>query len=350
MKKILSIAASLAALSLLALSCSPSQNDEPVSPVSYYVLNNGSWGQNNAGIGLYSTESETCTEDAFSKVNSKALGDLGQDMIEFRDHYYIAVNGSQIIYVTDRNLNIVAEVRASLDDGDTYLSPRYFTCDEYYVYVTYYEGYLGRINPDTYDVRTTEVGPNPEGLAYCNGEIFVANSGGYLYPTYNNTISVVNTGSMKEVGTITVNTNPCVVKCSGSTVFVFSYGDYGSIPSKVQYFKTDDLSNVQTLDYDSPSAIDVCDGTLYVMCGGYDSNWNPLPGTIYSYDISAGRKTGTVASDITDAYSLSVTDEYVWAGASDYVTNGDMYCFDRQTGELVSKFDTKGLNPIKVVE
>ena len=352
MKRILSVLSFGALLCALTVSCTKPESKNPIEPVptGYYILNNGSYGANNSNVAVYDVETKTLTGDVFANVNGKGLGDTAQDILVDGDDVYIAVNVSQIIFVTDKDLKIKKEIVATLADG-TKLSPRYFAKGSNgKIYVTYYEGYLGEITPSDYSVRTTATGPNPEGCAYVNGKIFVSNSGGYLYPTYNNTVSVVDATSFVESSTVTVNTNPATMKAYGDNIYILSLGDYGATPAKVQCLNASTLK-VTDLDYTSPSAIALSDDTLYVMCGGYDENWNPLPGTVYKHNALTNTAEGTFVTDGTalpQAYSLAATSEYVWVGCSDYKNNGTMYVFtpDGKLFDAIS--DTEGLNPITV--
>lgn len=313
------------------------------------ILNNGAWGANNASVSIYDLDSKHLTPGVFFAANKMSLGDLGQDMLVDGDNVYIAVNGSKTIFVTDRRFKIRCQITAQV--GDMLLSPRYLTKGGDKIYVTYYEGYLGEINPsEGYIIRTTAVGPNPEGVAYAGGKIYVANSGGYL-PGYNNTVSVVDAQSFTETSTITVNVNPAAVIASkdGAYVYVSSFGDYFMIPSKLEAIKVADGS-VSDCGYESVSAVAYGkDDRIYVLCGGYDEAWNPLPGTIYTHDAASNGKLGRFTdTSIPNAYSISadVNSGYVFAGSSDYVNTGDMYVFDAQ-GSLVATFDTEGINPQK---
>ena len=340
----------IAIICFVAVSCDRHNNEEQVFNTGAYVLNNGAWGENNASISRYDPEAKTMTARAFQKANGSPLGDLGQDIIPFGEKLFIAVNGSKTVFETDRDLKILGTITATADGNQ--LSPRYLCSGGGKVYVTYYEGYLGEIDPATSSARVTPVGPNPEGVVYYGGKIYVANSGGYLYPTYNNTVSVVDAATFKETSTITVNVNPSGMALVDKSIFVYSFGNYADVQPKVQ--KIDPAtSKVTDLGYSSPSGIAACDSYLYVLCGGYDENWNPLPGTVYKYDVAAGKDLGNFVTDGTqmpNAYSISYSKGHVWVGCSDYKTNGDVYLFDVYTGKQIDKFDSQGINPIKVIE
>ena len=349
MKRFFGIAL-IAITGIVAASCNGHHEGEEILNTGAYVLNNGAWGENNATISRYDPTTKAVSPRAFQTANGAGLGDLGQDIITLGKKMFIAVNGSKTIFVTDRDLTILSTITATADGNQ--LSPRYLCSGGGKVYVTYYEGYLGEIDPETYSVRTTAIGPNPDGLVYYDGKIYTANSGGYLYPAYNNTVSVVDAASFNETSTITVNVNPSGMALVEKTIFVYSFGNYADVQPKVQ--KIDPAtSKVTDLSYASPSGIAVCDSYLYVLCGGYDENWNPLPGTVYKYDVAAGKDLGNFVTDGTtmpNAYSISYTKGHLWVGCSDYKTNGDVYLFDVYTGKQIDKFDSQGINPIKVVE
>ena len=337
-------------LSLALCSCDNSSKED-ITPVrsGTYILNNGNWGSNDSNIGIYNPSDKSFTADAFKSANGQNLGDLGQDIIGAGDDIYVAVNGSQTIFVTDTDLKIKQQINA--DKDGTRLSPRYLAASGSKVYVTYYEGYVGEIASD-YSVKLCTVGPNPEGAAVAGGNLYVANSGGMAYPAYNNTVSVVSTSTFTETSTIEVNLNPAKVEASsdGAYVYVSSFGNYADVPAKLQVITTSN-GHVADLEYSSVSAIAKGkDDILYILCGGYDENWNPLPGTVYKHDMKTNKALGAFVTDGTtlpDAYSISATsDGYVYVGCSDYVTTGDVYVFNSE-GRLHDKFDSQGMNPIK---
>lgn len=180
----------------------------------------------------------------------------------------------------------------------------------------------------------------------------MANSGGMAYPAYNNTVPVVSTSTFTETSVIEVNINPAKAEASsdGEYVYVSSYGNYADVPAKLQAISTS-KGEVTDLEYDSVSAIAKGkNDILYILCGGYDENWNPLPGTVYKHDMKTNKALGTFVTDettIPDAYSISVSsDGYVYVGCSDYTNTGDVYVFTPE-GKLHDMFDSQGLNPLK---
>lgn len=342
----------VAAAVVFAVSCAKDGKPSQDANTGVYVLNNGSFGKNNANICRYDVASGKVSADAFALANDGlGLGDTAQDIIAVGDEIYISVNVSQVIFVTDRDLKVKKTI--TVEAGGNILSPRYLCYAGGKVYVTYYEGFLGEINPSDHSVSITPVGPNPDMLAFHDGKIYTADSGGYL-ETPNNSISVVDVATFKRTGEIAVNNNPTAMAVSAGKLFVFSFGIYGVSPAKLQAI---DLSaakpEAKDLDYSDVTGIAARGNTLYVLCSGHDENWTPLPAKVYKYDAAAGKKDGEFVTDgtvIPQGYSISVSDNYLWVGNSDYVNNGDVYAFDLSSGKLVAKFDCGGLNPLKVIE
>ena len=155
-----------------------------------------------------------------------------------------------------------------------------------------------------------------------------------------------------KVSSIEVSVNPAKVEASsdGKYLYVSSFGNYADVPSKLQVVELASGA-VKDLDYSSVSAIAKGrNDVLYILCGGYDENWNPLPGTIYCHDMARNIPLGAFVTDGTvlpKAYSISAaSDGYIYVGCSDYVTTGDVYVLTPE-GRLHDKFDSQGLNPIR---
>lgn len=340
----------VAALALASCTSDDPEVDEPIDPVlcnDVLILNNGNWGANDANILGYNLETGVASPLLFQKTNGVALGDLGQDVVAAPNgDLYIAVNGSQAVFVTDKSLRVKQMIIATIK-GEK-LSPRYLAVAGDKVYVTYYEGYLGQISMKDFSVLTTPVGNSPEGLACVGDHIYVANSGGALYPDYDNTISVVDAKSFKEVEKIEVNLNPQMIVASsdGAALYVNSFGNYADVPARLQRISVAGR-DVTDLEYTDVKAI--CAGpadVLYVATGAYNDLWQ-VTGYVNRHDMKSNTPMGLLFDEpVVNFYSLSYSQGFVFVGASDYQTNGDVYIYDEQ-GSRLAKFDAQGLNPQK---
>ena len=147
-----------------------SKVDLPESRV--YILNEGTKGQNNAGIAFYDPNKKVATlNDIFYKQNSSKLGDTGQDIITYKNNIYVSVNGSN--YITMLNSAGVLQKSLYLSaSGDNELTGgvRYLAAEDGYIYASLYGGVVLKINANTLtiDSKIKGLGNNLEGVTICN--------------------------------------------------------------------------------------------------------------------------------------------------------------------------------------
>lgn len=229
--------------------------------------------------------------------------------------------------------------------------PRYFAACDGKVFVSYYDGYIARIDTATLEVDAmVKVGRNPEQLAVCNGYLYVANSGGMDLNTAlgcDNTVSVVNLSTFTEVEKIEVVCNPAVVVACGDDVYVASYGNYNDVPGMLQCISPD--GTVAVVE-ECPNMTEFCysAGRLYGFFSSYDADWNKTT-TYLSYDVESGEVDSPWIKEpsLPVPYKVSAAGEYVCVTSSDYINDGDAYLYNTE-GLLVGRIST-GLNPVKVV-
>ncbi|MDR2679314.1 MAG: hypothetical protein LBC47_00735 [Tannerella sp.] len=320
--------------------------EDPVEPSEYiYVLNSGNSGSNNASLSMYDVTEGTVTKDIFEVRNGRRLGDTGQDMVLYGSKMYIAVYGESTIEVTDLDAKSIKQI-------DTEGQPRCFAVDGGKVYVTYYNGYVARIDTTSLTVEAkVRVGRNPEQLTVANGKLYVANSGGLDWNTemgYDNTVSVVNMATFTETKKIEVVVNPSNIVSDGNReIYLVSMGNYGSIPNTLQRIdgQTDEVSVVTDIEGTMLANVG---STLYSVF----AQWGAPSVLYYSYDM----RNKTVLSDnfignteISDVYQICTdkTFDDIYITTSDYLNDGDIYVFDKEE-KFVTKFEV-GLNPIKAV-
>lgn len=325
---------------------------EPIIPTKgAFVLNSGKMGQNNSSLAFYHNTTQSVSLNVFENANDGLkLGDTAQDLIIADNNMYLAVYNSRIIYITD-SLGKVKEKIISIKNQ----YPRSFATDNNYVYVTYYDGYLARIDRKTLklDPNQVAVGRNPEQVKVVNGKIYVANSGGMDYPNYDNTVSVIDASTFTKLRDITVVINPTKIETgSNGKVYVISSGNYGSIPNTLQSIDPQNEYRVDSIGVASIMQMNPAGDKLYTIYAPYSASGTPtLEYKVYDTDANKYLVGSFVNSDVAFSATPSTIDidpvtNNIYIGTSDYRTNAEMYIISSSTGGLVSKFNTGGLNPV----
>ncbi|WP_232526827.1 YncE family protein [Marinilabilia rubra] len=184
-----------------------------------FVLNQGLMNAANASVSFISDDS--VAGNIFTNRNDvQILGDVLQDMVSVDTLSFLVLNKTNsVMVVNNKNFESVKEISESISN------PRYALVNNGLIYVSQWGngGELAVIDPVQLEViNTIEVGAGPEGLAMVNGELWVANCGGYGRDTI---ISVVDVsqGLVKEE--IEVNDNPQDLVVDGNgDVWVLSTG------------------------------------------------------------------------------------------------------------------------------
>lgn len=338
---------------LFMVSCSDitSTSDAPEVSVGLYVLNSGKYGNNNASLTYYDMETGAATQGVFAAVNGMGLGDTGQDMIIYGSKMYIAVYNSGVIFVTDLTGKIVETIK-----HDTYNYPRSLTSSDGYVYATYYDGAVAKMDTTSYSIQTTVTGEHPEGLAVANGNVYVAISGSW--GNYDNQIEVFDASTLTKSGSVEVAVNPSKVEAApNGDIYVLSLGNYYDVLSSIQCIDSNsDVTDVAVATTDEGYPLKMImneDGMLYVAAGisDYTTDYK-LVGDIYSYDCNSKIAKGAIITDattISDIYMISANSNNgdVYVGTSDYTNTGELYLIN-EDGEVYDIIDT-GINPMVAV-
>lgn len=316
----------------------------------FFLLNEGNMGSNKATLDYFDYSSGVYTKNIFPERNPQLaheLGDVGNDLAIYGSKLYAVINCSHLVEVMDVNTaRHITQISIP--------NCRYIVFDGPYAYVSSYagpvqidpnarRGYVARIDTLTMAViDTCVVGYQPEQMAVCKGKLYVANSGGYMVPNYDRTVSVIDLKSFSLLRTIDVaiNLHRMEVDRKGH-LWVSSRGDYYQTPSKTYVIDTDTDSVIDSLALPN-SEMTLCGDSLYV----YSSQWSYSSGqNSCSYALVDIAQRRVVAdSFITDGtdrqikipYGVAVnpeTHEIIVTDAKNYVTPGTLYCF-RADGTL----------------
>ena len=343
----------LALMACLFISCSDDDTTVLVDWNPYegaYILNAGKSSANNSALSFFNKGTKVVSVDVFSAKNEEYLGSLGQDMLISGDKMYIAVYNSGIIYVTDLHTKIIKKI-VSEKSGQKQ-GPRSFAEYGDYIYVTYYDGYLARINKNTLelDSKQVAVGSNPENVKVAKGKAYVACSGGLNRPNYDNKVSVVDLASFEKIDDITVALNPTTVEVDKQeSIYVISMGNYGNVPNTLQRINT------------TTDKVDMEIGNATFM------RMNPAGNKLYTIYSQWGDPNvkynvfNTETAEMEDGYFVDSSVEFaaapvainfdpntndIYIGTSNYAEINEMYIISSTTGKLIHKFSAGGISPI----
>ena len=342
----------------------PVAKPEYTAVSGFYVMCEGNMGSNKATLDYYDYTTGDYTRNIFPKANPtvpKEMGDVGNDVGIYGSKLYAVINCSNKVEVLDKN-TVVKQEQIDIPNC------RFIKFYGGYAYVTSYagpvmidkdykqRGYVAKIDTATLQVvDTCVVGYQPDQLEIVNGKIYVANSGGYMVPNYENTLSVIDLNSFQEERRIEVaiNLSLCMSDRHG-VLWVVSRGDYYDTPSRL--FAYDTRKERMVAELDCPVSSMWLDGdSLYVVSAQWS---NVSMSNEVSYAIVDVNKMAVVNDnfitdgtdkDIVVPYGVAVnpiTKDILVADAKDYVTPGRLYCFgkdgkkkwDVRTGDIPGHF------------
>ncbi|MBQ7530392.1 MAG: YncE family protein [Paludibacteraceae bacterium] len=346
----------IASISLLVAGC---RTVEPVTPpeeeqkgdtvrneiAGFYLLNEGNMGSNKSTLDYYDYATATYSRDIYAEANPnvpKELGDVGNDLKIYGGRLYAVINCSNKVEVLDaRTCKRIGQVDIP--------NCRYITFDGRYAYVTSYAGpvsldashaqigYVARFDTAALQIDATcLVGYQPDEPAVVGGKLYVANSGGYMVPDYDSTVSVIDLTSFTETKRITVAKNLWRVRADRyGQLWVSSRGDYYDTPAKLYCIDTNTDRLVDSVSI-AVSALDIAGDSLYACATAWDY---VEMDDVLSYSIVNVRTRETVSTnfitDGTDAqiqkpYGIKVNpltgDIYV-TDAKNYVNPGMLHCY-----------------------
>lgn len=328
--------------------------------VRAFILNEGSYKGNNAGIAFYAPNGDAeFITDIYLKQNDKKLGETGQSMIEYDGEIFVAVYGSN--YLAKLNAAGVEQARLSfVDDEDLSAGIRYIAAEGGYIYASFWGGAVAKINAHTMSVekKLTNLGGCLEGVVINDGLLYVCNACSGDFATYYDEIIVINLNnfSLKEKLT-TLHPNPYnQILEEEDKIFFISNGDYGvNTGSLLQVIDTKDNNKISRIC--EASHIASFNDIVYIV--NSVTNWNTYTTTnsFCTYDVKSGKlnessflKNAPAELASASIYMIQidpVTGE-IYIGTSEYSTNGTIYRFKRD-GSYVSKFDAGGINPNHMV-
>lgn len=313
------------------------------------IINQGVYNANIAGSLTYiDFVTNTADQKVFENANgSTVLGDTPQSVFVYGSKMYVALYGSNLIRVLD--IKNFKEIKRITPTASTGTQPRYYAAEGKKVYVTMFDGYVARIDTTSLEIDgSVKVGPNPDGIAVCNGYVYAANSDGMNYMenyANGNTVSQIEIATFTETKKINVGMNPGAMAATQNDVFVIVRGNYGDVPSLLKKINSNGtLEEIGNATYLSATQNQV----LYV----HAPYGQPLE-TVYCYTPRDGSTQSiTLSSPVAypaafeaDAASktIIITGYNVNGPVADYMSPGFANLYDNR-GTFVKTYET-GLNP-----
>lgn len=337
----------------------------------FYLLNEGNMGSNKSTLDYYDYTAGRYTRNIYGNANPsvpKEMGDVGNDIGIYGSKLYCVINCSNKVEVMDcDNCHRIGQIDIP--------NCRFIKFYGGYAYVTSYagpvkidpdykqRGYVAKIDTATLQVvDTCVVGYQPDQLEIAGGKIYVANSGGYMVPNYENTLSVIDLATFREEERIPIAINLLgVVADRRGVLWVTSRGDYYNTLSDIYAYDTRKRRIVKRMDCRASNSW--LDGdSLYVI----SSEWSYIAGgnakpryqiinVLTMEVVDTCFITDGTGDLINMPYGVAVnpfTKDIMVTDAKDYVSPGRLYCFGRdgrmkwnvRTGDIPAHFVFLGDN------
>ncbi len=336
---------------LILVSCK--KEEPPVTAISetfkngYLVLNEGLFQQNNSTLSWIDLSDDSVTENIFSSINNRPLGDTGNDLKRYGGKVYIVLNGSSTVEVLNaQTLKSIQQINLIYNQQPQ--QPRSITFSGGKAYISSYDGFINVL--DTVSLTITNriaVGNNPEGVVTFGDYLYVANSGGLNFPNVDSTVFKINLNTLAIEQSFHVGANPRQLECdSEGNIYVVKQGNYSTDPAELIFINT--TANTITNLVIPATTLFKSDQLLYISY----YNFNTQQSNVSLYNLSTQTLVNNSlipAGSIQTLYGVHALD------------NGDVVCFDAQgftNSGYLKKFDANGnllnifsvaLNPNKLI-
>jgi len=322
---------------------------EATEVLGMYVLNEGNMGSNKCTLDFLDLSGETAhyLRNIYAERNPnevKELGDVGNDAQIYGSKLWLVINCSNKVEV----LGAKDAVKQGKIDVPNCRSVAFH---QGYAYVSSYVGPvnvsqdapLGQVYKiDTLTLRTVAqvtVGYQPEELAVIGDKLYVANSGGYMVPDYDHTVSVIDLNTFTEERKIDVapNLHRCRADRYGQ-LWVSSRGDYYGEPSHLCWLQKDASGQLQRMGRLDVVVSDMCivGDSLYYM--GMQFNYETMKNermlgiiNVATHEVvNRQLTTAKEAEAIIQPYGIIVNPngrDFYLMDAKNYVSSGDLLHF-----------------------
>ena len=329
---------------------------QPVLPAAkgIYVLTEGTFGGNNSKLAFRDAASSIVYPDFFVQQNpaqAGGLGDTGNDMLIYGGKIYIVMNNSANVTVLDAATGTFL-ARISFLNGTVNRSPRFAAGARGKVFVTSYDNSVSVIDTSLLTISSTiTVGSNPEHIIATDNYLYVANSGGLNYPDVDSTVSMIDLNTLTEVAKVTVGLNPQRLEENAQgNIIVSGYG-LAFVPQPVPAFvRMFDPQTRQVIPTPAQefSHVRSFGNNAYVFSNYGGSILKVLNASTLDVVRDNFVTDGTV---VTNVYAVDVDEQngdVFICDSKDFVSGGEVFCFDQAGRKKYSFSVAPGISPNKV--
>jgi DNA-binding beta-propeller fold protein YncE len=312
-----------------------------------YILNEGNMGANRCTLDYLDLSGTDSTIHYYRNIYAernpstvKELGDVGNDIGIYGSKLWIVVNCSNKVEV--------CEARSTRRLGQVNIDNcRYLAFDGGFAYVSSYAGPvqvaencpLGRVyKVDTLTLQKVDsvvVGYQPGEMAIVDGKLYVASSGGYRVPLYDNRIMVIDLATFQVIKEIEVDVNlHRLLADSHGQLWVSTRGNYFDVSPALYCLKDDKV--VARLEIPISSMTIFGDSLYYIgttfsyVDGGYKKDFGIVDVALQRCSVAVTFEAPEI-KNITLPYGIIVNphdrDFYI-LDAKNYVSSGELLHFD----------------------
>lgn len=338
----------------LFVSCSDDDDDPDINPdpelttSGVYILNNGSYGQNNSTLDYYNPETNELTKKVFNTSNGRGLGDTANDLLVYGSKMYIVVNVSSTIEITDLEAGSLQTISLTRDEQPQ--QPRFAQPHKGKVYVTTYDGYVVKIDTTSLEVEgQVEVGLGAEQLSIVGDKLYTAVSG---YMTPMTKVAEVDLTTFTKTKDFEVIVAPRWMQADkNGNLYVMSAGNYADIKQTVQKLDTK-TGETKVICEDEYVSMTLAGDYLYIISAKTDSEtWSPIDAKYLKYNVETETMeekefvNSSVAINYPTYLDVDPVTEQIYITAGLATNTGDVYIVSPE-GDLVNKVELSGYNPV----
>lgn len=326
----------LVSMAMVACSNDDDKVDDIVSLKGVWVLNEGSYNANNAGISFYNPVTGATVLD----LTDGKLGDTAQDILQYGSHLFVSVSGSEYISIIDLHSKEEVKKIDKLND-----SPRYMVAHNGKVYASVYNTGIIEIDTLSFAVKhsTGELGKGLEGVAVSGGKLYVAVSNGGEYGNLDNRVAVLSLPTLSLEKHITVNKNPYYLQADTKGNVYLSSQDVWS----ADYSTIENAGKLQKIVISSGVVEDILSSMVlkFILQDNACIFFDYAKVGVVQLDTKKESTFITDDTEIGTPYGIGIdplTQEVYLAG-TDYLSPGKVHIFN-QAGKVQKQFNA-GINP-----